>query len=176
MLIISPLHISFKLAINNNSNMKKTYLTLFTLILGFALVLSGCKGGGSAPAPTLVDLIKGKTWRLGSITRTNPSPNTPADSKFANFNLTINAQGTGGSISYNGDTDTGGAGVNVNVTYTINNTSNTLAISGFSGNLATIWPSAPFNVTATETTLSFSVILTSPKTGAATYRFDLIRQ
>jgi hypothetical protein len=176
LLIISPLYISFKLAINNNSNMKKTYLTLFTLILGIALVLPSCKPGGGVDPTSLADLIKGKTWRLGSITRTSPAPNTPADSKFASFNLTINAQGTGGSISYNGDNDTGGAGVNVNVTYTINNSSNTLAISGFSGNLANIWPSSPFNVTANETTLSFSIILTSPKTGAATYKFDLVRQ
>jgi hypothetical protein len=156
--------------------MKKTYLSLFTLILGIALVLSGCKGGDGPEPTSLADLIKGKTWRLGDITRTNPAPNTPASSKFTNFNLTINASGTGGSISYNGDNDTGGAGVNVNVSYTINNGSNTLAISGFTGNLTTIWPSAPFNVTATDATLSFSIVLTSPKTGPATYRFDLVRQ
>lgn len=156
--------------------MNKRYLFSFTILVFLALFNIGCKPGGGTD-PTVLDLLKGKTWKLGTIT--NKTDNVPANGKFQNFTLTINAAGNGGSISYTGDVDTGSGPQNATVSVNVDNTQKKMSISGFSSSgISAIWANAstPFNVQVTDNSLIFTIDLVSPKTGSKSYEFNLIKQ
>jgi hypothetical protein len=156
--------------------MNKRYLFSLTILSFLFLLNTSCKPGGGTD-PTVLDLLKGTTWKLGTIT--NKTDNTPANAKFQNFTLTINAAGNGGSVSYTGDVDTGSGPQTATVTVNIDNTAKKMSISGFSSpGLAAIWTNAStaFNVQVNNNSLIFTINLVSPKTGSKSYEFNLVKQ
>ncbi len=144
-------------------------LPLFAFLL---ITTVSCSGGGGTndPVLTLADQIKGKTFKLGNITETSNN-GADANGKFVNFTIAFDAAGANATIRYDGDVDTGGSGVNATTTYSINGTTIQLG-----ANKPATWTSGTLTgATFTSPKLVFSTILTSPKTGQKTFKFDLVQ-
>lgn len=149
--------------------MKKLKASLLVILAVVAIAFTSCKGGGDpvVTPPTLAELIKGKTYRLGNVL----DGTTNVNARFSGFTIAFNAAGTGATLNCNCDPTTGGSFTNTAVTYSAG--TNTIT---FTGAMPSGWPSSISSVSAgtTGSTLNFNATIGLTGKPAVVYAFALV--
>ncbi|TAH28766.1 MAG: hypothetical protein EAZ06_08915 [Cytophagales bacterium] len=149
--------------------MKKLKASLLVILAVVAVAFTSCKPKEPAttPAPTLAELIKGKTYRLGNVL----DGTTNVNARFSGFTIAFNAAGTGATLNCNCDPTTGGSFTNTAVTYSAG--TNTIT---FTGTMPSGWPSSISSVSAgtTGSTLNFNATIGLTGKPAIVYAFALV--
>lgn len=148
--------------------MKKLTLALLALCMVVAISFTSCKKGGGDPEPTkLKERIQSKCYGLGSVTKAGSN----VTSDFTGAKICFGADATSGSLI------TGGSS-SVTATTTFNVGDNTITVAGTNFPGTTGWASTLTSASSPEdgSALTFTVTITNPKTGAADYVFNLVKQ
>ena len=155
--------------------MNKIRLTFLTLMI--AVCVMSCKKKTTVdPGKTdlsLLELVKGKTWRLGTVTKNGT---TPVTADYTGFTLTFSADATTATIVNGAGAASPGT---TTVTSSVAGESVTIATNG-TNLVPANWASTLTSASATPkqgeaTAFTFTVAINSPKTGNASYKFDLVR-
>ena len=144
--------------------MKKLTLVLTALMMVAAITFTSCKKTKTV-VKTLKERVQGNCYGLGSVTKNG----TPVTSDFTGFKICFSGDAGSGSITTGGTSSQ-----NVSVTYNVGDGTITLT----SATVPTGWAATLTSASATDdgASFTFSVVITHPKTGAATHVFSLAKQ
>ncbi len=149
--------------------MKNIKTSLFLILAVVALSFTSCKKPKTQPTPdpTLGDLIKGKTYKLGSVKEGATDVST---SKFNGFTIKFDAAGTGVTFNCGCASTTGGTLTNATANYTA--AANTITFTG----QPNAWPASFSNVVAGANGVSLGFNATVGISGKTSqYTFALIQ-
>jgi hypothetical protein len=154
--------------------MKKLKISLLLLAMSMIFV-SACKTT-TPPAetpPNIVDLIKGKTYRLGNVLNGVTNEN----SKFTGFTIAFNAAGNSATLTCNCDATTGGTFTGTMLNASVNGNIQNPGTITFTGTPPNAWPTSFSNVStnAQGSVLNFNATIGLTGKPQVNYTFNLVQ-